>query len=726
MNNDQIVRILREGALTLNHDVNALDLRYVEVNNRTYSDDEFPEFKRDLLEAGSKVKMIFLEYHLELQELKEFIKKEDAQLLLFNKTEKGLIPVLVNKNKRDVHVLRFGETSNSQETLSPEQLENSWLKNEKDEIVFFVVFVYRSLVSEYGYDEDQRGQKLSPVKRLIRLLGTERKEILYIFFYAIIVGIIGLVLPLGIQTTVELISGGVFFSSVYVLIAVIILGVLITGGLQIMQISLVEYLQRRVFTKASLEFAFRIPRIKIESIMGNYAPELVNRFFDIITIQKGLPKLLIDLSSGIIQILFGLLLLSLYHPFFIFFSLILITALGLIFYFTGPSGLTSSINESKHKYKVVQWLEELARALNSFKLAGNTDLPIKRTDYNVNNYLKYRKAHFGILITQFSFIILFKAAVTGGLLIMGTILVVNREITLGQFVASEVIIILILNAVEKIIMYMDVVYDLLTAVDKVAQVTDLPLERVGGIDLPRRLQQGYAVEIKNLRYKYPGASEYVLKGIDLKIQSGQHICIAGAGGGGKTTLTNIVAGLHLGYEGGVTINNYSLRDLDLTHLRDKIAKNISPEDIFDGTILENITIGKPLETVEDAVHAMQQVGLSDELNALPEGMNTHLISGGKGLSSSMLHKLILARCIAKNPELIILNDFFAGLKKTAKLELVQCLVNPSCKWTLIAVSNDPLIMAACDRVIVLNDGLIEADDSFDALAKQGVIAKYME
>jgi ABC-type bacteriocin/lantibiotic exporter with double-glycine peptidase domain len=295
----------------------------------------------------------------------------------------------------------------------------------------------------------------------------------------------------------------------------------------------VEHLQRRVFTKASIEFAFRIPRLKMEAILGSYAPELVNRFFDILTIQKGLPKLLIDLSSGLIQIFFGLLLLSLYHPFFVFFSIILVTILVLIFFITGPSGLESSINESKYKYKVAQWLEELARALKSFKLAGNTDLPIKKTDYTVNNYLKYRRKHFSILVTQFSFIILFKAAVTGGLLIMGTILVVNREITLGQFVASEVIIILILNAVEKIIMYMDVVYDLFTAVDKIAQVTDLPLEKVGGIDFPKNNNQsGYAIEVKDLKYKYPNGTEYILNGINLNIKAGEKLCIAGPGGSG--------------------------------------------------------------------------------------------------------------------------------------------------------------------------------------------------
>jgi ABC-type bacteriocin/lantibiotic exporter with double-glycine peptidase domain len=727
MTNDHIVRILREASLKLTHDFDATSLRFVEINNRTYDKNEFPEFKRDLLEAGSKIRMLFLEYSLTPSEFKAFFEKEDSPVLLFQQEGEALSPVLITRQKSGRQLTRISDTAVVLESFDTNSMTTSWLSNEQGQVIFFVVVAYQSLVSEYGFDQSAKGEYLSPVRRLLRLLSTERKDIIYILFYAVIIGLFSLILPLGIQSTVELISGGVFFSSVYVLIAVVIVGILAAGGLQIMQISLVEYLQQRIFAKAALEFTFRIPRIKIESILNNYAPELVNRFFDIMTIQKGLPKLLIDLSSGTIQILFGLLLLSLYHPFFVFFSLILVTALALIFYITGPKGLHSSIQESKYKYKVAQWLEELARALNSFKLAGTTDLPIKKTDYNVNNYLKYRKVHFQTLLTQFSYMLLFKATVTGGLLIMGTILVINREITLGQFVASEVIIILILNAVEKIIMYMDVVYDLLTAVDKVAQVTDLPLEKVGGIDLPKQSWQvGYAIAVKDLRYKYPDAKDYVLKGVNLNIRSGERVCITGTGGAGKTTLTNIIAGLHPGFDGVVTINNYSIRDLDLAHLRDKIAKNISPEDIFDGTIYDNITVGKPMESVQDAIQALQQVGLSDEINALPEGISTSVLSGGKGLSSSTIQKLILARCLAKKPALLILNDFFSGLKKATKLDLVQAVISGDNPWTLLAVSNDPLVMAACDRTIVLHEGGIIAEGAFDELLKQGIINTYID
>ena len=725
MNNDHIIRILREASLTLKHEFDAASLRFVDINKRNYDSDEFPEFKRDLLEAGSKIRMIFLEYSLDRDALLKFLDNEVSSILVFYKAADTLTPALIRKEGSKRRVVRINDSPNPE--IFNDQDAELLLTDEHGEVVFFVIDVYKSLVSEYGFDQTSSGQSLTPVSRLLRLLSTEKKDIFYILFYSVIIGLFSLILPLGIQSTIELISGGVFFSSVYVLIAVVIVGILAAGGLQILQISLVEYLQQRIFTKAALEFTFRIPRIKIESILKSYAPELVNRFFDVITIQKGLPKLLIDLSSGVIQILFGLLLLSLYHPFFIFFSLILITVLTLIFFFTGPQGLHSSIEESKYKYKVAQWLEELARALNSFKLAGTTDLPIKKTDYNVNNYLKYRKIHFKTLITQFSFIILFKAFVTAGLLVMGTILVINREITLGQFVASEVIIILILNAVEKIIMYMDVIYDLLTAVDKVAQVTDLPLEKVGGIDFPKSaFQKGYSINVKNLYYRYPDGKGNMLKGINLEIKSGEHICITGSGGSGKTTLTNIIAGLQPAFEGIVTINNYSIRDLDLAHLRDKIAKNISPEDIFDATIYENITVGKPLERVQDVLDALQQVGLADEINALPEGLSTPLLSGGKGLPSSMIQKLILARCLAKKPQLLILNDFFSGLKKSTKLDLINITISSKSPWTSIAVSNDPLVMAACDRVIVLNDGVIVAEGTFDELLKQNIITSYID
>ncbi|MBL7849721.1 MAG: ATP-binding cassette domain-containing protein [Cyclobacteriaceae bacterium] len=720
LTNFSIVRIIREIGLTQNHGLNLHDLHPVEMNTRTYLRKDLPEFERDLSEAGHLSRIIFVKNNIQPNGLRAFLEEQTSPVVTFEQDGEHVKPILWLPGKKGPAGYRMEATSHEPVNWDTNFLDRL-VKSEAGEVLCLTSVIYENPISP-ATGEDQN---LSPIRRLIRLLGTEKKEILYILFYALLVGFVSLALPLGIQTTVELISGGVFFSSVYLMIALVILGVLIGGALQILQITMVEFLQRRVFTKAALEFAYRIPRLQLESLSEKYTPELVNRFFDVITVQKGLPKLLIDLASAAIQILSGLLLISLYHPFFILFGLLLISTLVAIFFVTGPRGLHSSISESKYKYRVVHWLEELGRAVQSFKLGGSTDLPLRKTDYNVNGYLKHRSVHFNTLRTQFFFIILFKAAVIGGMLIVGTMLVVNREITLGQLVASEIVIILIINSVEKIIMYMDVVYDLLTAVDKIAHVTDLPIERFGGLDVTPRHEKGFALEVRNLSF-VPVGGEFSLRNINLSIAPGERICISGPGGSGKTMLTNILAGLYTHYQGSYTLDGYSLRDLDLTHLREKIAKNISVEDLFDGTILENLSVGNAHTSAERVLKALQKVGLADTIHSYPDGLSTHLLSGGKGLPDTVIQKLILARCLAKQPRLMVLNDFFIGLPRSEKLSLIQTIIDPSNPWTLVAVSNDPMMMSACDRVIVLDGGQMIATGSFAELMKDDRIKRIID
>ncbi len=722
MTNQHIANSIKEISVLLSNSLEDALLQDLQLNSKTYAIDEVFEFKRDFIESANKIRIVLLDQTLDGIHLSNFIKDINIPLIAFRQSADSFAPVIFTKSKKKIKVIEVTDVDTRDVSL--EEIEGELMRDTNGEIILLGAFSYRSLVSEH--EEGEIPKPLSPVKRLFRLLSEEKRDIFYVFVYAAFVGIVSLTLPLGIQATVELVSGGVVFSSIYLLIALVLLGILASGGLQIMQITLVEYLQRRIFTKAALEFTFRIPRMKIESLSNLHAPELINRFFDVLTIQKGLPKLLGDLTSGIIQILFGLVLLSFYHPFFVFFGLILILTLILIFRITGPKGLQSSIQESKYKYKVVYWLEEIARTINSFKISGNTNLPVKKTEYNVNNYLINRKVHFKVLVNQYLYIVLFKAVITGGLLIIGTSLVINREITLGQFVAAEVIIILILNSVEKIITYMDVVYDMLTAVDKISQVTDLPLEKIGGIDLNNEdLIKGFSIRLKDLSYTYPDTDLPAIHNINTGFACGEKVCISGGNESGKTTLTNTISGINQNYKGSLTINDYSLRDLDLTNLRDKVAKNVSAEDIFEGTILDNIVVGKPQVSTRDAVEVMNLVGLSDKVNMLPNGLNTQVISGGKGFSSSFVHKLILARCLVKRPRLLILNDFFASFQRSEKEHLLN-VVTSAAECTLVAVSNDPLVMAACDRVIVMEGGTIKAEGTYGDLLSAGHLNKIIK
>lgn len=314
----------------------------------------------------------------------------------------------------------------------------------------------------------------TPLRRLIQLLGTERRDIGYVYLYAIVAGLISLSLPLGIQAVFNLVSGGMVFSSVYVLIALVIIGVIISGLILIGQQVLVEVLQQRIFVKAAFEFTYRLPRIQPEALEGTNPPELMNRFFDVLTIQKGLPKLLIDLTAAVVQIIFGIILLSFYHPVFIAFGIVTVLVVVGLILVLNSSALKTSLNESKYKYKLVAWLETMASRLTQIRQQSSTD-NMTHTDEYVAQYIQYRNQHFNVLKRFYYSAVAFKTLITGGLLILGTTLVVGREMTLGQFVAAELVIVLVTSSVDKLIMSIDVIYDLLTAVEKIGNVTDLPL-----------------------------------------------------------------------------------------------------------------------------------------------------------------------------------------------------------------------------------------------------------
>lgn len=292
---------------------------------------------------------------------------------------------------------------------------------------------------------------MRPMQRFFGLLRLDRKDISYVYLYAIFSGLITLSLPLGVQAIIGLIAGGNLSASLFLLVGIVTAGTAFSGVLKVMQLSVMENIQRRVFARSSFDFSYRLPRMRLNALDNYFPPELVNRFFDTITLQKGLPKILVELSSAALQILFGLLLIAFYHPFFVFFGGFLILLIYLIVRFTGPRGLDTSIQESTYKYEVAYWLEEQARAVNTFKLAGNDTLALQKTDQLVTNYLGARKKHFQVLLMQYGSIVGFKTLITGMLLLLGGYLVIENQINIGQFVAAEIVIILVLAAVEKLL-----------------------------------------------------------------------------------------------------------------------------------------------------------------------------------------------------------------------------------------------------------------------------------
>ncbi|NHF58694.1 ATP-binding cassette domain-containing protein [Flavobacteriaceae bacterium TP-CH-4] len=546
---------------------------------------------------------------------------------------------------------------------------------------------------------------LTAWQRLLGLLKLDKRDVFQVFYYAIFAGLVNLSLPLGIQAIINLIQGAQVTTSWIVLVILVTLGVAFVGILQLMQIRIIENIQQKIFTRSAFEFAYRFPKIKMSQLRNFYPPELANRFFDTLNVQKGLSKLLVDFPAALLQIIFGLLLLSFYHPFFIIYGILLILLIYVVFKFTIQRGLDTSLAESKSKYKIAHWIQEVARSIISFKLSGNTDLALRKSDRLVNSYLESRESHFRILVLQFIQMVGFKVLVTAGLLLIGGLLVLSQEMNIGQFVAAEIIILLVINSVEKLILGLESFYDVLTSLEKLGQVVDKELEPQKG-EQPFKETEAFTVELEKVVYHIPDTTQRILDGVSLSITPNCSILINGANGSGKSTLLNLIAGIITADEGSIFVNGRRLENLNLNYYRSHVGQSLSGESPFEGTLWENITFGDTSIGEEDIYWAIENCGLSDFVKRQPKGLQTFIYPEGKQISYTTGKKIVLARSIVKRPRLLLLRNPLDQFDEVESLKIMKFLVSPERPWALIVVSQDPKWLTQCGRILTLEAGKI--------------------
>ncbi|WP_207427403.1 peptidase domain-containing ABC transporter [Pedobacter sp. SYSU D00535] len=535
----------------------------------------------------------------------------------------------------------------------------------------------------------------------------ERKEITSVYIYAVVSGIILLSLPLGIQAIINLVFGGTVSTSLIVLIVLVVIGVLLNGILQIAQMRASERIQQRIFTRLTFAYAYRIPRLNLLSIDKYYLPELVNRFFDTASLQKGLSKLLLDFPAASIQVLFGLILLSFYHSIFIAFGFLLAVLVIMIFYVTSPKGLRTSIRESDYKYDVAHWLEEISRSIKTFKFYQHNDLHLKKTDKLVNGYLHSRDEHFSVLVFQYRIVIAFKVLITAGMLIIGSLLFINQQINLGQFIAAEIIIITIINSVEKLIVSLEVLYDVLTSLEKINKVLEKPQDSEEGLINEDNWSHtpGIAVKLTNVTFGYDKANP-IIRNLDLDIKSGEKVCITGSEGSGKSTLLTLLSGTLQNFTGNILYNGVPLKSLKPQVLHKNVAMYLTEEELFGATLLENITVGKNNPDLGELNKVCDLVGLTEFINMQQQGLGIVLDPQGKKLSYNTTQKILLARCLFMKPSLLLLEDGWMGLEAESKNKIIDFLTSEKNPCTVVAISNDAVFASKCDRVIRMKDGSV--------------------
>lgn len=548
-----------------------------------------------------------------------------------------------------------------------------------------------------------QGKRL-PLRRIFDVIRLKRKEITSIYFFSIMAGLLQLSIPLGIQAIITFIQAYTFSTSLWVLIILVILGVGISGGFQVIQLKIIERISQQIFARYGLQYAYHIPRLDMKSTDEYYLPELVNRFFDTVNLQKGLSKLLIDIPGASIQIIFGLLLLSFYSSIFIIFGILLLIVLVVLLYATSARGLATSIEESTYKYKVASWLEDLGRSLKTFKFGKGTLWHLKKSDQLMTGYLEARTSHFRILLVQYWALIFFKIFITASMLLVGAALAINNQINIGQFVAAEIVIIMIMNSVEKFIFSLDNVYDLLTSVEKLEKILDKPLEKDGAVNLPP-CSNGLDVKGINVDFGFK-PDKIILHNLSFTIPSGSKVCLMGDEGAGKSMFLRLLTGTFTEFKGAITINEIPINNYITDSLRKQTGIVIHDQDIFDGTILENITMGSDDASLSYLAELASVTNFSYYLADLPDGYDTHLKTSGKQLNRSKIQKILLMRALIHKPRLLLLEDPWSTIVSDVKEDIQNYILDKLKDVTVVVSTNDEAFARKCDKVIVLSKGRI--------------------
>jgi ABC-type bacteriocin/lantibiotic exporter with double-glycine peptidase domain len=557
-----------------------------------------------------------------------------------------------------------------------------------------------------------KGSALEAARKFFALLKLDSKDVSAIYAFAILAGLVQLSLPLGIQTIISFVMAGSISASIIVLIVLVVAGVFIYGLLQVRQMQIIEKIKQKIFARYSFEFADRIPKLNIEKLDSFYLPELVNRFFDTVSLQKGMEKILLDVPSAIIQIIFGMVLLSFYHPVFIAFGAILLLLLYIILRNTLPNGFAANMEASDYKYRTASWLEEISRSIKSFKYSRGTSLNVEKTDLLVTEYVSARTRYFNILLAQFWSLITFKVLVTSAMLIVGVLLLVQQQINIGQFIAADIVIISVMNSVEKLIVNFDKVYDTLTSIEKLDVVAGSEKEKSGS-ESPDTSPDGFAIRFSEVTFGY-GDGAIVLNKVNFSIAPGEKLCIMGNSGSGKSTVLRLLTGTFRNYNGNVLVNDIPIGNYNLGALRSYTGVLLSQQDIFQGTLWENISMGNKEIRIADITELIQLCGLTQFLESLPEGLDSQLDPAGKRLPMRVRKGILLARALAGNRKLVLMEEPFQGMNKENR-NLVIDFLQKDKHATVMLTSSDIEVAKQCDKVLYLQNGEVKAFGNWNSI-----------
>ncbi len=541
--------------------------------------------------------------------------------------------------------------------------------------------------------------------KLLKYITKEKRDVTNIYFYAILNGLVSLSIPLGIQSIISFVMGATMVTSIYLLIFFVVLGTFFVGHFRLKVLQIIEKIQQKIFVEFSIAFTEKLPKVDLSSSRKYYLPELVNRFFDVQNLQKGISKILLEIPTALIQIVFGILLLSFYHVWFLAFGGLVVLSVAVIFRYTMESGIKSSIEESDKKYDTAAWIEDIAGSVKTFKMHSENETHLQGTDERVSEYLDHRTSHFRVLMFQYKTIIAFKVIITLVMLVIGTYLMLDQQLNIGAFIATEIVVLSIMAAVEKLIISLESYYDIIASYAKLTKVTELKEESEGDIELSQK-SKGTEVEFKDVNFAFQDANP-ILGDLNFKIHPNSLNVITGNTGAGKSLLLNMLSGFYEPASGAILFDKIPLKNLNKQLFRSQVGLYLENMKVIQGTVLENILLGNSRSDTESILQVSEKIGIENISHLFSNGFYTDISETDSEVTFSSRKKILLLRTLLGEKRLILLENPMAGMPEEFQRKLLQHLHELKKSATVVIVSSDKYLIAGADQHLHLDNGTVK-------------------
>lgn len=596
-----------------------------------------------------------------------------------------------------------GDHPTNRVTISRSELARRLgLKSVHEVVEAAIVQPERPAHSLSAHSDGDHESHVTPVQRFMSMIHAERQDIGTLLVFSIFSGLLYLAAPLAVDAVVSNLAFGgqqqPYVQALVILAIALFAALALQAVVSGFQFYIADILQRRIFVRVSSDLAYRLPRVKAQALDEVHAPELVNRFLDVVTVQKTTALLLLDGVNLIFGSLIGMLLLALYHPILLFFAFVLMVLIVLVIWILGKGGQATSIAESRIKYDLVNWFEDIAHFPLLFKGPGGYDLAYERANQLATDYVTARGRHFRVLMRQISGLLALQVVASAVLLVVGGWLVISQQITLGQLVASEIIMSALAAALAKLGKKIEAWYDAMAAMDKLGHIFDLEIEREDG-EQPAHREGGAAVNVCDISFGYLEGVP-LFSGLNFTLPSGVRAAVVGSHGSGTSSLLDILFGLRQPAEGHAAIDGLDLRSWYLEALRQQVQL-VRRNEIVDASVVENLRLGRTDIGMDEIRAALERVGLLDGLLHRPEGLNLRLKLGGAPLSSNQRTRLLLARALVQRPRLLLLDGILDGLDPDSFAELAPAVFDKAIPWTVVIATRDHAVTDACDQIIKL-------------------------